>query len=222
MKKLIAICLVTVLLGTGYTKASTFEITSQQYHIWGQYHTVDFANGELTDSYDITGQEPASGSVWHDNEIYGFSSADLLLVNAGSCAHRRGKFDTARAGAHAEGDWTFSPQIGFNLLKLEVDTGDWFGHGIWSQDPIAMQLEDLTSGTQLFYHSGTAHDFYGEEPFVETFSVDPIHQYHLYAYISSSADADGPWFGSIEITAIPEPSAVFLLGLGCLMLLRRN
>lgn len=107
----------------------------------------------------------------------------------------------------AEGTWTFRPE--WSLFELEVD------FFLWSEDPLEVELKDLTSQTQLYFYSGSAGAHPGSSAvFTETFSLDRGHEYSLHLEIVSTADEDGPWYGSIQAVVIPAPSALLLGGIG--------
>jgi hypothetical protein len=197
MKKLITICLMAVLFGTSYTRASILVVQSQQYHVWGK----------AIDSYDIAGETPVSGSMMKGADGYVSSSADLLSVSAASAGGM-----TTFFWAQAEGDWVFSPQTEGCSLDLRINCGHMYFY-----DPIKVLLEDVTNGNQLLSFDGCMMNFETPTPLVPaftTFQLDPSHQYHMHSYIESTASRDGPWHGSIQATVTPEPATLLLLGFG--------
>jgi hypothetical protein len=141
----------------------------------------------------------------------------LHRVSAGSCAITIGADGLAWADARAEGDWTFKPQTGFNILELQIDAAR-----LWGGDPITVLLEDATAGSQMYYYSGVGAACGWEGTFTESFSVNSAHQYHMHAYIESTANDDGSWSGSIQATVTPEPATLLLLGLGAVLLRKRR
>jgi hypothetical protein len=230
MKKArMAICLAIVVLVAVYTKASTVEIISEQYRVWGNYKCFLDVGGNpndfVADSYDNSSPSPVSDSVRYNEYCYSLSSSDLLSISASACSRRvMSARESGRAGSHASGDWLFIPQTGYNTLKLQID----FEHLYSSADIVEVLLEDVTSESQIFYIKQQAMGFYnmiepfGHGPYITTFTVDPTHQYRAYLSLAASSDGDGLWYGSVQVMALPEPVSLLLLGLGGLLVRKKR
>jgi hypothetical protein len=229
MNKLLALCSATVMLSAVYAGASAVQVDSEQYHVWGSYMVKLEPGGNpnkiAKDNYDLKDSVPVSGKVQYNERRYALSSSDLLRISAAADSPWQwyDGFEGRAMGA-AEGDWLFTPNAGYNQLQLQVD----FQHLYSSTDIVKVLLEDVTTGNQIFYINQRAMGFYnmvnpyGQGPYINTFTVDPSHQYHVYTSIFASADNDSCWYGSVQITALPEPATLFLLAFGGLALLRKR
>jgi len=225
--RLSSICVLLIAVNTPDAVANV-TVIAETHHVWGELCDEGWA---VVDSYDYVSNAPVNGSVYYDERWYAYSSTSLLEVEAGSAdipMPSRGF-----AGAWADASWTFQPH--WSTLVLEIDVfglGGWsYPHGLYVLDDILVEIEDITAGAQLFYYSGDVclfpdWDLYVSTHtlFVETFSVDPAHEYQMHLSIQSGANHDGPWEGHIGVAVIPAPSALMLgsIGVGLVDWLRRR
>ncbi len=221
------VCLLLVAVNSSDAVAN-LTVTSETHHVWGWVDGAPWGAPSQRWDYDYTDNNPVSGSVYYEgyeDRWYAQSSTGLLEVYAASSQLVSGSGNFA--WAHADALWTFQPDD-WSLMRLEVAVGwDIPGvDGLWYNDPFLVDLYDITDDSSLYYYSGTASNWglSGKDPVVGYFSVDPTHEYNLHLAITSGANNDGPWSGSIRVTPIPAPSAIFLcsFGLGLVSWLRRR
>ena len=214
--RLIIICSAAILLNTCSAIASLATIFDQQCHISG-YYNIDSSQG-LNGNYDMTGQAPISSSTAYNSGIYASSSVDLFKVTAFSSAYSNisGTKIMGTAQALAEGSWTFLPPQDCHSFQLQINVYD-----LWLGDKLTVQLSDVTSGEDMYYFYGQPPSIpHWQQPFVQSFTVNPDHQYYLHANIASTAGTDGPWSGSVSLIT-PEPATLFLITLGGLILRKK-
>ena len=220
----ITICLMAVLFCTSYVNgASPLVFQSQHYHVWGSYSYVyyygDWDERGHTDGYNRASDSPISDSA--GNCIY--SSASLLSVAATSNLCNPPDLDLApgqTSEAEASGDWVFTPQAEGCTLNMQFYFHPWSGGDEWG-DGMELILIDVTTGQQIFNYNADSWNLicqgidYGNEfensIFFATVPLDLGHQYHMYAYVYSSAndidrsnDVESEGYIQIE-TVVPEP-----------------
>ena len=207
----IIFCLVVV-FSIRYAKgASPLVFQNDECHAWGSYSYYYWDANDNQYSFSDDYNSASGGSVSYSDSVYSSSGAGRLWVYASSGADCYG----ASAGGYAEGDWTFRPQVAGYSLKIEFDCSNmWFG------DSMDVYLEDVTNGNQIFGYGGSAYYLWGEvenppnEAFYFTTDLlDPTHLYHMHASVGSTADEDGPWSGSINVTVVPGPDSLDVIEL---------
>ena len=228
IKTCLTVAILTVMAPILQATPSAIEVFTEEYHVWGNLRVYpDGPSGNyIEDSYDTSDSTPISGYVeWiGSNQSYStnwaHSSTELLGVSANSYAFW--VHPESQSIGYAEGSWTFQPE--WDLLRLNIEM-----HQLYYISPITVELVDVTSSTTLFSYNGNVctfpdYDWYcsNEESFVQDFLVDPTHEYSMYAKIMSGANDDGPWYGSISSTVIPEPTTLILIGLGAVVLIRKH
>jgi hypothetical protein len=217
------ICSAIVLLGVFSTTSLAVSVLDEQYSVSGSYRIAPNYGSTHFDyySYDITSSGPVSGSSPYDSDVYAFSSADLFTVSASSFVNAGTSI--GYAAAISEGAWSFSDCAQFTL-NLDVTR-------LYFANKVEVQIEDVTSGQQLFYYSGQAGNVSFPLPPLSNpydFTVDTDHEYYMRAYIESTvSDVDGPRDGSISLiipqsigSPIPEPATLLLLTFGAAFVTR--
>lgn len=219
MKKIFyTVFLVIAILGFS-TQISTaaplkVEVIDSYYHVWGFAESV-YWDGTDWDSdsyhldrytYDVSASAPINGEMSAtDND--GWSNAVSNTSLFGVHIEHSGVF--AGSGAYATAEWTFRPVNEVNQLVVDLDTS-FYGSG-------SAYLEDLTSGNVLLDFSfGYMNPFPTRRNYIidENFMTD--HTYRLAFSGDDESWSDGGYvrIQVLDMSAVPEPATMVLLGLG--------
>jgi hypothetical protein len=125
---------------------------SETHHVEGYVDQEPFG---VVGSYGYTDNHPVSGSTYYKDIAYAYSRTGLLQVQAGSF-HYIESLEYGLAHANADATWIFQPN--WSTLRLEIDVydGPWDPPGLYWDDPILVEIEDITDSTHLFHYSGPA------------------------------------------------------------------
>lgn len=210
--------------------------------VWTDPSDSDLINPQsIYRSYDVTSSSPISASVdladfgieyTHISSVAGSYS---LYTSADSC-QRAGQIGTTGyefypASTTAEPNDAFAEmnlifEAPGSFLNFEIEGSG----GIYIDSIPEISLYDITSDFELFSLEISFDDvLYGEllgeafyqdpypSPYPPTFNllvpIDSAHEYHLRTYTraESNDDEEGSHI-SVAVTAVPEPSTMFLLG----------
>ncbi|OQB54620.1 MAG: PEP-CTERM motif protein [Deltaproteobacteria bacterium ADurb.Bin151] len=222
---IICFCLITL-----NAMAYPVKLISNNSHVWGDYY-IEYGVGvddnwqfmpPLQDSYDSMGNASQSGSV-SCSTLHAFSSANLFDISIDAYGHLWdfpfGDLVGAYPRANAQTDTIFRPLYNFNTLNFK-DAG-WSDYGY----NFSGSLIDLTDNIVIWNASYQAIDPYGPVAINHAFQSDHLYSAHLYATGTANwGDSLNLSFGFTDLKAVPEPSTMFLLGLGLMGLagLRRK
>lgn len=236
MKKLLIIGALLSLMTVNPGQASTVDVLSYNYHVWGEWLEWDWPSGELFTlggNFDVskTDGTPLSHSVETGLGLaWASTSIDLFHLYLDGYARSLMPYETdsgslpidlppdapdlimigSSLSIYADAIWNLRTES--KALKINIDWPFFMG---WPGEVgLAMSLTDLNTSTVVLTKS-ESDDWWGDGPYTFNAPVDPSHDYEFRLYGWGICwDGAGP---SMDIKAdiiAPESTTILLLGLG--------
>lgn len=220
MKKLVFSCLFICLMLPVNLFATDIEILLGQYNIEGAYNCTS-GGTSWSDSYNL------SSNTSLVNEISSSGATHLALAHSSienfqlHVAATEWATDGGSAWAMAKGTWTFRPLSNV----LDTDFTMWGRiNGSYSSQGVKVMLIDLVTGEKLLdqIYTGTMPAWYAPGSYSYTFNVNPAHDYGLFMSAKvTTYDSMGTYI-DIGASFMPEPATIIMLGLGAVLLVRKQ
>ncbi|PKN81008.1 MAG: hypothetical protein CVU51_14545 [Deltaproteobacteria bacterium HGW-Deltaproteobacteria-1] len=189
------------------------EVIDSYYHVWGYAEGVNWDWDDIQsdyiisvdkDAYDVSASAPINGEASRTGN-YGFSEAVSNTSLFGISINHSGL--DAGSGAFATAEWTFRPVNAVNQLVIDFDKYIWESGSAY--------LKDLTSGTVLLDFSVAPLQFWSDNLIIDNnFMTDHTYRLAFSANDESYSDGGLARIQVLDMTAVPEPSSILLLGFG--------
>lgn len=221
-------------LSAEYDASGEFEATiltgltedGENYPIWGMVQDSYYFSSQsnpIDYNYSYSHSNVDSfGYDYGDTSVYiGHNSGHLSVDTYASLSTPWMEWGVVNS--YTTGIWHFQPQYSDMELRFDIDCMQGWGESIGS-----ISLCDNTAGFTLISESLNSNNYdyivwtLNNNP---SYSVDPTHTYSLVLETRGSSQRGEGYLGggiSAEISAIPEPATLLLLGLGCLALRKRR
>lgn len=217
MKKLLILTVIFLFCFTASAGVKGITILSQEHHVSG------LAKGTLeSDSYDITDTAAVSGSalaLWWDEGRYSEDDPGINRVNSSAgnfsvIAVDQSIWTFTDSRATAESTYTFSPIA--TRLQFQY-SGAVEMH--FFENIVSVSLYDITDDIPVDFRKWTTEISSGIS-FTEdvSYTLDPSHIYQMQLYATVLAGDNPGVTSSLEVSIIPEPFSLVVLGLGGFML----
>lgn len=215
MKKLII--LLGILLPCTVASASVegIKILSQEHHVSG----YAAGTGETT-SYDQTEPFPLSGtaSAFWPGQNSGINAVNSSAGNFSVTTADLSRWTFTESWAIAESTYIFSPLTAH--LQFQY-SGSVEPHAF--ENKIWLSIYDITDSLFVDDRKWSTESPIGIS-FIEytNYTFDPSHQYELQLYAAVFAGDNPGVTSSLDVSIIPEPCSLLLLGLGSLVFRKRE
>ncbi len=196
-------------------QANTITIISQTHYVWGSagYNPQNFY--DESDNIPVTGSASGVGPSGYPSTAS--SSAGNFTVVATAFG------DYLTREAYAESTYKFTS----NSADLTLTLTGGGSTGGWGYESISkFYFYDITAGVEIdsyYWHGPEESPSSGYIIDLENFyTIDPGHQYGLRTYAEISLQSEGGGYHSLlNVSIVPEPATILLIGLGGLALRRK-
>jgi hypothetical protein len=231
-------CLFTVFASSAYASMTGMNIISQTYHIWGGTYCSEIS---LNDSYDITNSVPVIAERRHNEVVtdgygttsftyYSGSSATEGILDAEGIAMIEGSRGNNHysswgiAPANAQVDYVFSPVTS----SLELFFTGITGYHCW-ESWCTFELKDLNTleivdSRKWAWEINWGWDYVEDRddlPYTGMYPMNPDHLYSMTLVAHATPGDQRRGYVHLEMTTIPEPATLILLGLGGMILRKK-
>ena len=227
MKRVIVI-LVLAVAGVSQAGVTGINVLAEEHHIYGAINDAP--------RFDITSNTPVSqfyddGPLRTDppNDPWGTLIGGFASAAAGNFSVSVAELSHEIGYALAESTYSFMPNSG--NLQLDItfaqSSATWGSVSVSGPPYLEFYLEDISLGTTIDHLGGfpsfITYQLTGIYSATGSYSgnyiVDPTHEYKLSLMIEV---VEGAGEMDVNLTSIPEPTTLLLLGLGSLMLRRKR